>query len=223
MGPIENSKSEMAGDAGSPDVPEATDRADEGQVDPARLFIAIKLPDEVVAQVTDLMGNLKKGFGFTSCRPAWSDPETLHLTLRFLGPTRRQDIDRIKAELAKLAKGHDRPNLRIMGLDVFPDWRRPKVLWVGVKDKSEALARLQAEIESQCAAWGLEPEVKPFRPHLTLARFKGQKGVGAAREIVAGHKGFRSDRFVPGEIVIFESVLSPRGASHAPLSFYPLG
>lgn len=215
-------KKETAETSGEGVTPAIAPR-DEARSDPARLFVALKLPGKIVAQLTRLCEDLKKGFGFTSCKPAWNDSETLHLTLRFLGPTERHDIEGIKEGLARIAKAHDPPNLRVMGLDVFPDWRRPRVLWIGVKDKTESLGRLQADIEGLCVRRGFEPEARAYRPHLTLARFKGMKGVGSAKDIVWGHRAFRSDRFTPAEVILFESKLSQEGASHIALARYRLG
>lgn len=218
MGQNEKRTAETAGEGATPG---AAPRG-EAQGGSARLFIALKLPGRIVAQLTRLSEDLKTGFGFTSCRPVWTDPETMHLTLRFLGPTERRDIEGIKEGLARIAKAHDPPNLRVMGLDVFPDWRRPRVLWIGVKDKTESLARLQADIERLCIRRGFEPEGRAYRPHLTLAKFKGMKGVGSAKKIVGGHRTFRSDRFTPAEAILFESKLSREGASHIALARYRL-
>ena len=101
----------------------------------------------------------------------WVRPEALHLTLKFLGdvdgasePGLRDAVGRVCAEARPVT-------LHIEGFGVFPDFKRPRVVWVGVTPEP-ALELLQHRVEQEFAPLGFPTEAKPFRPHLTLGRAK---------------------------------------------------
>jgi RNA 2',3'-cyclic 3'-phosphodiesterase len=120
-----------------------------------RLFIAIELPESIRESLDDLLGRLRKAFHFTACSPAWVAPASMHLTLRFLGPTPPDRVEPLGAALRSLTAGFAPPRLRAMELGVFPDWKRPRVLWVGVRDKNDVLRPLQLAVEQLAREAGL--------------------------------------------------------------------
>jgi RNA 2',3'-cyclic 3'-phosphodiesterase len=185
---------------------------------PLRLFIAIELPEPLREALADLIGRLRKAFHFTACSPSWVAPASMHLTLRFLGATPPDRVEALKQELAAVAGGFPPPRLRAMELGVFPDWKRPRVLWVGVRDKNDVLRPLQAALEAKVRELGFEAERQAFRPHLTLARFRRLKGVHVVRPIAETHKGFRSEVFAPAGLSLMQSELGPEGARYTRLS-----
>lgn len=149
----------------------------------------------------------------------------MHLTLKFLGevdPSRRGEI----AASLKEAAGTVRPfKLTSGGLGGFPDLKRPRVLWVGLKE-SEELKRLYKEIDSGLGSIGFKKDCRPFSPHLTICRLKTREArIAAARAIsatvaegMAGLTGTSlSMDFEVDSFVLFKSVLSPRGAEHVAL------
>lgn len=203
---------------GEETAPEATGTP---QADPAglmRLFIAIPLPDEIIRRLDALTVALKKGFQFTPCRPSWVAAESIHLTLRFLGASDGSKIEPLGAALEKAAAAYAPFQLHAQELGVFPDWRRPRVLWVGLAEATGKLKSFQQEIELLAVALGFEPSSAPFHPHLTLARFRSQKGVNAARGIVQSHQDFRSPAFTASEAVLYRSELRNERAKHFPIS-----
>src|SRR5690606_3760254 len=120
---------------------------------------------------------------FTACRPSWSSTETLHLTLRFLGSVEPDRVPEIIAGLQPVVAGFGPPRMRAMSLGVFPDWKNPRVLWVGVRDKNDRLVPLQAAIEAAVLELGFEPERQRWKPHLTLGRFRSLKATHVVRDI----------------------------------------
>ncbi len=171
-----------------------------------RLFVALDVPadvrDALAALRTDLDG------------VRWTRPAQLHLTLRFLGDTDAARIPDLEAALAEIAA--PRLALRLGGLTAFLSPRRPRVLVARVAP-DEALAELQRQIEEAVQALGWEPEERPFRPHVTLARLKhadpravrtylGTRTVGAA---------FTADAFH-----LWASTLRPAGALHERLASF---
>jgi 2'-5' RNA ligase len=149
-----------------------------------RAFVAVE-PDASLRQAlakaqAELRAVLQRAVG-RKTRMQWVKPDSVHLTLKFLGDTPEERLADIRAALDRAAGGHARFSIEVEGLGVFPNLRAPRVLWVGLAADSHALARLAADVESALAALGYPPEAKPFMPHLTLARIKdGARDLGRA-------------------------------------------
>lgn len=127
-----------------------------------RLFVALDVSDDVRAVLTALRTELDGA--------RWTKSEQLHCTLRFLGDTPEDGLADLEAVLAAI----DTPPplaLRLDGLTAFPSRRRPRVLVVHIAPTDE-MTGLQQRIESAVQRLGFEPEPRPFRPHVTLARLK---------------------------------------------------
>ena len=134
-----------------------------------RCFIAIELPDEVKAGLSQLQSQLKAG------KPTgikWVDPYSIHLTLKFLGSVAVDRLDEITGAIEEATQGTSPFHLEVRELGVFPNLRRVQVVWVGVKGEVDKLGQLQQRIESNLARLGFAPESRPFTPHLTLARVR---------------------------------------------------
>lgn len=124
-----------------------------------RLFVALDFPPDVRDRLAGLAG------GVPGAR--WTDPDGLHLTLRFIGEVsddRAADIDSALAGIAAPAF-----DLVLDGVGVFGSGRGARVLWAGV-ERSEALLHLQGKVESALVRCGLAAEERRFSPHVTLAR-----------------------------------------------------
>jgi 2'-5' RNA ligase len=136
-----------------------------------RSFIAIELPLEIRSTLARLQNRLKSG----SCEPVkWVDPDSIHLTLKFLGNIDTALIGKITAALEEACLGVPPFSLEINGLGVFPNERRVRVVWVGLTGETETLAELQKRIDGKLAPLGFKAEARSFTPHLTLARVREQ-------------------------------------------------
>jgi 2'-5' RNA ligase len=186
------------------------------------LFLAVELPESIREEVAALCQRLRNGFQFTQCRPNWCRPETIHLTLIFLGQTPMEQIGPISDAAGRAAAPFSPLRIEIKRLGVFPHWRRPRVLWAGVRERTHQIDSLHQALQRSLAALGYRIEEKPFKPHLTLARIKSLRGIEAARSIAEDHQGFRFGPFAAGELVLFKSQLHPEGAIHTPLERFPL-
>jgi 2'-5' RNA ligase len=125
-----------------------------------RLFIAIDLPKPVRWRLSQLVADPPRGV-----RPV--RPAQLHLTLHFLGAVEDDTCSMLRDALAVIRGVAFR--LSIRGTGVFPPRGRPSVLWAGVDDSPE-LVELHAAIGKAIASCGLEIELRPYVPHVTLAR-----------------------------------------------------
>jgi 2'-5' RNA ligase len=136
-----------------------------------RSFIAIELSGEVKQALTSLQSKLKSG----SRTPVkWVDPNTIHLTLKFLGNIDVNMTGKITAVMEESTRGLHPFHINISRLGVFPNPRRIQVVWVGLTGDVEKLVQLQKRIEAGLTPLGFAAEARPFSPHLTLARVRDQ-------------------------------------------------
>jgi 2'-5' RNA ligase len=138
-------------------------------MDVVRSFIAVSLPDNVRAELTALEDRLKaRRHAFVK----WVDPESLHLTLKFLGNVAVDSIPQIVEVMSGVARVHSPFRLEVAGTGAFPNWQRPQVVWVGVGGDLDKLNAFQKGLESALSPLGFPPEARPFSAHLTLGRLR---------------------------------------------------
>ncbi|MBN1862988.1 MAG: RNA 2',3'-cyclic phosphodiesterase [Dehalococcoidales bacterium] len=138
-------------------------------MEPVRSFIAIELPDELKQQLTRLETELKKD-GPPGVK--WVSPESIHLTLKFLGNIAADKIEAVTGVMTESARGIVPFRLSARGLGVFPNPKRAQVVWVGMEGDLDQLRQLQKQLEAELDRLGFPPEARAFTPHLTLARLR---------------------------------------------------
>lgn len=185
-----------------------------------RTFIAVETSPEVRAAAAGMTDRLKQGWRVSEVR--WVPPESLHLTLRFLGETEEAGVAPLTAALDAVTAGTPPCRLTLGPLGAFPDARRPRVLWLGLKGADTAALRsLQGRIEERVTGLGWDHEGRPFSPHLTLGRvrpgMRADPGAGWTRAAVP------ELAFPVDEVVLMGSDLRPDGPHYSVLHRSPLG
>ena len=132
-----------------------------------RLFLAINFAPEVRRAVADAAAPLRA----VAPNLSWVREPQLHLTVKFLGEQPEDMASRIAEAIRKVGSRNRVVDAEIGGIGAFPNFRRPRVVWIGVTPEPK-LELLHHDIESACESLGLPLDGKPFRPHLTLARVK---------------------------------------------------
>jgi len=188
-----------------------------------RAFIAIPLPQLLLSKLAALQQQLEQQIPPRSVR--WVRAEGIHLTLRFLGDTSTDKVPDIKQALAAVARHAPACRFSVEGLGCFPNSRRPRVVWVGVKEPTGWLEVLQDAIEEAMTHFGYSRERRAFKPHLTLGRVHRRASRSDAAqlgEVVAGTTvGLLAE--VPVEqFALIRSVLKPAGAEYTALEEFPL-
>ena len=139
-----------------------------------RLFIGVSIPGFALKEIIKIQEMLRPGLG-SSIR--WTNPTSLHLTLKFIGETtehKRADIVKV---IQDASKGFSGFSIDCIGLGVFPNRRLPKVIWLGFELKQELL-KLQNEIDNNLVIVGFGKEKQGFSPHLTIGRVNSQLASG---------------------------------------------
>jgi 2'-5' RNA ligase len=153
-------------------------------------------------------------------------PETVHLTLKFLGNVPSEQISRLLEALRPVAGAHTPFALNLSGAGLFPSAKKARVLWLGIGGDMRALGELHLGIENAVAALGFARDRKPFNPHLTVARLR-ESASRADRLLVA--ETLASAPHPDGveipvpSIAIMRSTLVKSGAIHDRLASLPLG
>ena len=180
-----------------------------------RLFLAISLPEEVVAKLQEVQGSLRKAAGRAQVR--WTNLEQLHLTMNFLGNV---PVDQCPALLSAVNETcASFPPLRLTAgrVGFFPNAQRPRVIWVGVEDSGGLLPKLHAEIQKAVAPFSPEEPENRFQAHVTLARVKQMRREEAEKIVqIADRIGSNIlGRWTASQIELIRSQLSSQGANHS--------
>ena len=133
-----------------------------------RTFIAIELSDGARSYLSRELRRLAQAL--PSLR--WVDPDTLHLTLSFLGELDDEQLDNAVQAATDTAADAKPFTLHIGSLGTFGPPRSPRVIWSGVTGDIPRLLGLQKQLTARLAEQGFPPEDRPYAPHLTLARIK---------------------------------------------------
>lgn len=187
-----------------------------------RLFVAVDLPAFVRERLATLIAALRREV----TGPRWVRVEGIHLTLKFLGEVAVADLPRLREALTAVADGSGRGfQVFVEGLGQFPERGRPRVLWIGLREQSGALASLHGRVEaavSDAGMPGIKSEQRPFHPHLTLARIGEERTSIPIRGLVEAHRAESLGGFDVTAVTLFQSQLGPGGARYKPIQEYPL-
>lgn len=188
-----------------------------GKSDSIRCFIAVEIPTRIQALILEVQRTLQdKISGVT-----WTKSGNHHLTLKFLGEVEQQQILRIKDVLSSIATNSVQFSIEIGGLGVFPNWKRPRVLWIGFKQGNDKIRALSTSINKGME--GLDyPIDTRFRPHLTLARFKKHVNVPNSSELLNEFETLTNSTFLIDEFALVKSELHPNGAIYTPINTFRL-
>jgi 2'-5' RNA ligase len=189
-----------------------------------RVFAAVELPDTLRRAVAESARALVAG---SPSPPRLVEPENLHVTVRFLGEVDAAATDAVLAAAGGAASAIPACDVELRGFGVFPNLHRPRILWAGVDDPARGLSRLESAFSARVAPLGFPPEDQPFVPHVTVARFRDERGRHNRRSGRAAT--FTIDESAPvhgalrvGAFTVFSSELTPRGARYTALGRFPL-
>lgn len=176
-----------------------------------RLFAAIDLPETVKDQLAGLCQ------GVPGAR--WVSREQMHLTLRFIGDVDNQRFEAIRQGLERVQAAPFEMALR--GVGQFPPRGAARVLWAGVP-VSPALMALQQQVASTLLDLGLEPEDRPFAPHITLARLKSPPVPLLIGRYLNQYAAFHTPPIPVQAFALYSSLLRPEGPVYRHEAVYPL-
>ena len=170
---------------------------------PKRLFVAITPPQYIRQSLVDLDPHIRG--------VRWVEGAQMHLTLGFFGYV-TEDVD--LAFRSRLSAIEFRPFvLPLSGLGKFPPNGAPKIVWIGVGMGHPHLFQLHKRVQEAALAVGLEADLHPWHPHITLARCRDVPA-GALRKFLKSNLEFDAGMFKIDEFHLYCSELTPAGPIH---------
>ena len=179
-----------------------------------RTFIAIEIPEEIKKVLVHIEDHLK----YAQADVKWVRPETIHLTLKFLGEVtdeKRGEIEKALDEIARSVKPFE---LTVKEIGTFPYIEHPRVVWVGLDKGATETIGLANRIEEALAAIGFAKEDRPFSPHITIGRVRSPINKDKLKEkILSASNTIHLSEVTPhrvASIILFRSTLTPQGPIH---------
>jgi 2'-5' RNA ligase len=194
-----------------------------------RLFVALDIDDPIRDRITRFLDGVR---GFAP-EARWVRPESLHVTLKFIGEKSNDETDKIKRALQMIVADGFQMNIR--GCGFFPGTRAPRVFWIGVEADAK-LAFLATTVDERLAALNIPKEEHAFNPHLTLARGTGASttaskhkarreqsgGLRQLQERLAALSAPEFGTMTAREFFLHQSQLSPGGSKYTKLAGFAL-
>jgi len=193
-----------------------------------RLFVALDIDDNIREKITRFLDGVR---GFAP-EGRWVRPESLHVTLKFIGEKPEEEVERIKLALGTIEAGVVEMNIR--GYGFFPSARAPRVFWIGI-EADPSLASLAARVDEKLAAMDIPKEEHAFNAHLTLARSGGGSGSPRWRKGDGPNRSFQRlqeklsalpapefGTMTAREFFLYQSRTSPSGSRYTKLAGFRL-
>lgn len=185
-----------------------------------RLFFAINLPadgrERIVAE-SQLLRDAAPSV-------AWVRAPLLHLTLKFLGAQDESMVERLAAAAAGVTGSAQALRLSFARYGAFPNLQRPRVVWLGIREGAEGIARVATRLERACRILGIASESRPFKAHLTLGRVKMELSTAERTALAhAAVRAFSQESVIVDSIELMRSDLGAGGPRYTALASAPLG
>jgi 2'-5' RNA ligase len=193
-----------------------------------RIFIALDIDDAIRRRIQRFMEGVS-GFAPDA---RWVRPESLHVTLKFIGEKPAEIVEEIKRALSGIRAESIKVSFR--GYGFFPTAKAARVFWVGI-DAGAQLAALAKAVDDATFTLGIPKEDHPFAPHLTLARGGGRSGAPRRNQGNAPNKNFQRlqeklaalpspdfGTMAAHEFYLYQSQLSQGGSRYTKIASFTL-
>ena len=187
-----------------------------------RAFIAVEIPPEIHKAIEHEIAPLRAALSPSLVR--WVSTDNIHLTIKFLGDISPANVDMLTQMLNTEVSQHPAFKIQFGGSGVFPNPKRPRVIWIGLQAPAE-LGALQHGLEAATAKLGYPVEKRPFSPHLTIGRVKpniNSTGIQKIEKALAETKIGSLGSARINAVHLFKSDLKPTGAVYTKLHAAPL-
>jgi 2'-5' RNA ligase len=193
-----------------------------------RIFIALDIDDAIRARIARFVEGVS---GFAP-EARWAKPESLHVTLKFIGEQPEPAVEQIKQALSVIPA--NAAEIHFRGFGFFPTAKSARVFWIGM-EAGPQLATLAAAIDDKTALLGIPKEDRAFSPHLTLARGAGRSGSPRRHKTDAPNRAFQRlqktlaalptpefGTMTAREFFLYQSQLSPKGSKYTKVARFGL-
>ncbi len=178
-----------------------------------RCFVAVECGgDELAVRFAEVRRRLEA----TRADAKFVEPENIHLTLKFLGEIEPSLVDQASQIVKEI--GFQPFSARIEGTGVFPNLRRPRVIWAGITGGVTQLAEIWKDVDTGLSRLGFERERRGFSPHITIGRVRSGRNRDKLVEEISSLSDFVFGDLQVDRVVLKKSVLTPRGPIYSTLA-----
>jgi 2'-5' RNA ligase len=188
-----------------------------------RTFIALEMNENLQGHLIEVIRQVAQALP----RLNWVDPLGIHLTLAFLGELDAVRLEQAMQAASAAARQVEPFSYRLTRVNTFGSPRQPRVVWMGIEEKSGALSLLHRILKQELELRGFETEERPFSPHFTLARVKNPLSsdeLYRLQDILTGNQQeiVTSDVYPARCLTVMKSELLRSGAHYTCLKIFPL-
>ena len=187
-----------------------------------RSFISLPISEQVRGILRKTINEID---GVIQDKIRWVRPEGIHLTLKFMGDIKTDKIDALLLLLPEIATEVTPFELTLSELGCFPNNRRPRVLWAGVKGDLSILQNLHLAVDNVVEQVGLPRERRGFSPHLTLGRVRrniSEREVDQIGQIIGSTSLPNTPSWTNQTIDLMRTELDPEGSRHYLVGSFPM-
>lgn len=181
-----------------------------------RLFVAFDIPESLKRSIEKGLQKLRTALP----EVRWIPRNNWHATLKFLGEVPDERLPEVEAAVSSYLADFPPATSHLTEMGAFPSADKARVLWVGLRDDSGALAGLAASLDKGLGALGFRSESRPLHPHITVARIKLPVSVRHLFE-QAGPYDFDESPFDVTHATLYRSRLNRMGAEYQAMSSFP--
>ncbi len=167
---------------------------------------------DLSVEVRETLRKTQETFRVATSRVSWVRPSGMHLTLKFLGNIEERMIPEIGKRVRRVCLDRAPFPIRVAGLGVFPDQRRPRVLWAGVQDGADRLMEIVRTLDPFLAELGFPRSKRVFHPHITLGRIKEIRDRQRFSHLLEKNRGMNAGIVTVDSLRLIESRLHRDGA-----------
>ena len=186
-----------------------------------RCFIAIDIDEQIRRAIADLQNELRSKVDIRKSDVKWVNPENIHLTLKFLGEIKDEQIMDVCNITGDVAGRHNGFELDVGSVGCFGG-KSARVLWVGTGQGCEKLLQLQQDLEQQLDSAGWPREARKFSAHLTLCRIRNARAGVKLAQLARDYKDFNLGTMPADSVSVYQSQLTPQGPIYTVLGNYKL-
>lgn len=166
-----------------------------------RVFLAFDIPDDIKNQINEILKEKRKQISGVK----WVERENLHITCKFLGEINNHQLEEIKKFLSQSFNKNENVKISLKGFGAFPNFKKPRVLWIGVEGEKEKLVNVWKKVQEITTKLKIGEPERDYTPHLTLGRVK------IPTEINPDFISYSSREILISSITIYQSTLTPQG------------
>jgi len=186
-----------------------------------RCFIAIDIDEQIREALADLQEELLGKADIKRSDAKWVNPDNIHLTLKFLGEVKDNQIMDICNITGDVVNRHKRFGLEVESVGCFGG-KSARVLWVGMGQNSEKLLELQQDLEQKLDEAGWPREARKFSGHLTLCRIRNSRAGIKLAQLARQYEDYQLGIIPVDSISVYQSQLTPKGPIYTVLGKYEL-